>query len=286
MILLRPFTLDFANNPANLFLPSFNPNTEKVPERLSRGHPVAQLYGLGAPWTIDHKAKNFNRTAICGEHSPCLSVQRKFGEDHFSVGPPYILEKEDLLRLTDSWTKFVPRVFEKYPALLAEMYAYSMAAAHEELPHLTVLHMMVSNIDMDEEGWVYIDKLQEDVCQPPDTQTKLFYAEHVLPTVLHFCQFYRIGEYGFQKRRLRKMMFECNAPLMAIPPANISTVRYKNRDGEIVKLGVKQSRRGTFMLCTIHYAINEMLLYYKSKMCPAEKINTKPSVNLVSKEFW
>jgi hypothetical protein len=178
------------------------------------------------------------------------------------------------------------RVFEKYPALLAEMYAYSMAAAHEELPHLTVLHMMVSNIDMDEEGWVYIDKLQEDVCQPPDTQTQLFYAEHVLPTVLHFCQFYRIGEYGFQKRRLRKMMFECNAPLMAIPPANISTVRYKNRDGEIVKLGVKQSRRGTFMLCTIHYAINEMLLYYKSKMCPAEKINTKPSVNLVSKEFW
>lgn len=109
MILLRPFTLDFANNPANIFLPSFNPNTDKVPERLSRGHPVAQLYGLGAPWTIDHKAKNFNRTAICGENSPCLSVKRKFGEDHFSVGPPYILEKEDLLRLTDSWTKFVPR---------------------------------------------------------------------------------------------------------------------------------------------------------------------------------
>ena len=30
------------------------------------------------------------------------------------------------------------RVYEGYPYLLAEMYAYSMAAAHERLPHLQV----------------------------------------------------------------------------------------------------------------------------------------------------
>ena len=31
-----------------------------------------------------------------------------------------------------------------YPFLLAEMYAYSMAAAHENLPHLQTEHHMVS----------------------------------------------------------------------------------------------------------------------------------------------
>lgn len=181
----------------------------------------------------------------------------------------------------------VCRVYEKYPALLAEMYAYSMAAAHNELPHLTMLHLMVSNIDVDEEGWKHIDVLQDDVCQAPDADTGLFYpSQNAFPTVLHHCQFYRIGEFGFQKRRLRKQMFECNAPLMAQPPRNISEVRYKNRDGEIVKLGVRGSRRGTFMLCTIHYAINAMLRYYKEKMCAPDKMNLTPSVNLVSKEFW
>jgi len=37
---------------------------------------------------------------------------------------------------------------------LAEMYAYSMGAAHANLPHLTVINHMVSNTQMDdkEEG--------------------------------------------------------------------------------------------------------------------------------------
>lgn len=36
------------------------------------------------------------------------------------------------------------RVYERYPNLLAEMYAYSMAAAHENLPHFQLLNYMVS----------------------------------------------------------------------------------------------------------------------------------------------
>lgn len=159
-----------------------------------------------------------------------------------------------------------------------------MAAAHNNLPHLTMIHLMVSNIDVDEEGWAHVDPLKDDVCRDP--VSGLFYPDHLMPTVLHYCQFYRIGEYGFQKRRLRKSIFDCNAPIMATPPLNISEVRYKNRDGEIIRLGPKSSRRGTFMLCTIHKAINAMLTYYKSKMCAPETINLTPSVNLVSREYW
>ena len=58
------------------------------------------------------------------------------------------------------------------------------------------------------------------------------------PTVLHFCQFYRAGEYGFQKRRIKKQMFECDHPMMAELPRDIGKVDYKNRDGEVGFIGL------------------------------------------------
>ena len=84
------------------------------------------------------------------------------------------------------------RVYEKYPELLAEMFAYSMAAAHQELPHLTLTNYMVSNTEMDEEGWDHVDKLGSNVCQPP-THEGIYFPGKLLPTVLHYCQFFRAG---------------------------------------------------------------------------------------------
>lgn len=63
-----------------------------------------------------------------------------------------MLERDDLHRLAVSWVHMVPKVYRGYPDLLAEMFAFSMAAAHQQLPHLRVDHFMVSNIDIDEEG--------------------------------------------------------------------------------------------------------------------------------------
>jgi hypothetical protein len=106
-IFLRPLETKVAGMENNIFLPGFQPAVESVPEKVCRGSPVAQIYGLGAPWASSRN-HHFNREEVCGAGSPCLNVTVKFGEKHYSVGPPYILEKEDLARLTDSWTKFVP----------------------------------------------------------------------------------------------------------------------------------------------------------------------------------
>lgn len=51
------------------------------------------------------------------------------------------------------------RVYERYPELLAEMYAYSMAAAHEQLPHFTLYSLMVSDTESEHEG-----KLTNEIC--------------------------------------------------------------------------------------------------------------------------
>ncbi len=77
-------------------------------DRISLGHPAAQTYGLGAPWTNDNH-KKFHRGKVCREGSPCLQVTNRYGELHYSVGPPYIAHKADFIRIVNTWTTFVPR---------------------------------------------------------------------------------------------------------------------------------------------------------------------------------
>jgi hypothetical protein len=136
------------------------------------------------------------------------------------------------------------RVYERYPNLLAEMFAYSMAAAHEALPHFTVMHYMVSNTDVDEEGWRWIDALGDDVCNPPISsnikeartgiQKSTYYPHKRMPTFVHYCQFFRAGEIGFHKRRLKNRILGCDFPLLLDPPNDLGKVKYKNRDGEVI----------------------------------------------------
>ena len=64
---------------------------------------------IGAPWTNDNHVK-FNRTSVCGLGSPCLITEKKYGSNHFSVGPPYMVHKKDMTRIAKSWTTFVPRL--------------------------------------------------------------------------------------------------------------------------------------------------------------------------------
>lgn len=124
------------------------------------------------------------------------------------------------------------RVYEKYPYLLAEMYAYSMAAAHEKLPHLQVESFMVSNIDAGGEGWPHVDAL-EHVCLPPNADG-IYYPGRLMPTVVHFCQSYRIGDLGFMKRRVPHNIFNCDSPMLVDPPVNIGEGNYLiNKDGKV-----------------------------------------------------
>jgi hypothetical protein len=54
-----------------------------------------------------------------------------------------------------------------------------------------------------------------------------------------------------------------------------------------MKLGPKQGRRGAFMLCAIHRAVNEMVMFYRNKMCgPDQWINRNETVSLVDKSYW
>ena len=198
MIFLRPITAKVRGEKNLLYNKVAHGEEENLMERVSLGHAAGQMYGLGAPWARDYH-KKFNKTRICGVGSPCTTDTEAFGDEHYSVGPPYVLVKEDMLRLTETWTQFVPRVFENYPYLLAEMYAYSMAASHERLPHFSPHSYMVSEPDGRDEGWPWIDQI-EDVCEPP--VNGIYHPESPLPNVMHYCQTYRVGDIGFAKRQV------------------------------------------------------------------------------------
>eukprot|EP01031_Cornospumella_fuschlensis_P026522 gene26523-32051_t len=224
MIFLRPITAQIKGNPLNLYLKDFDPSKDTIPTKVQRRVPASALYGIGAPWTTPEYNTDFNRSYICGSNSPCLKVTWAEGVRSYAVGPPYLVHVKDLVGLADKWAEFMPRVFERHTSVLADMYAYSMAAAHLQLPHFTLNSYMVSNIN-DEEGWAHVDALGKKVC-----------------SAMH---------YVYQD--IRKMQS--------------GTYTGKKHDSKTVEITPRQASRGGFALCTIHAAINRMLIYYKYKMC-------------------
>ena len=110
------------------------------------------------------------------------------------------------MKLAPSWVEFVPRVYEEYPYLLAEMYAYCMAAAHNNLRHVKLDHMMLSLPGAGGEGWPFIDPIPtEKICHRGMPGT---WWDGPLPVFLHFCQNYRVGEWMFPKRKVRRSRLE------------------------------------------------------------------------------
>lgn len=104
MVFLRPITRQIASKPYLIDKPLLG----EIMENVTIGRPVGQLYGLGAPWAQENH-RHFNKYRICGEDSPCVKPTVQYGELHYSVGPPYVMIKEDFVRLAETWTRFVPR---------------------------------------------------------------------------------------------------------------------------------------------------------------------------------
>jgi hypothetical protein len=162
------------------------------------------------------------------------------------------------------WCEFGPRVYDLYPYLLAEMFAYCLAAAHTKLPHQTAASFMISDVGAGpkSEGWGYIDSMPQDkVCEkhPPVD----------LPHVIHFCQRYGVGDYFFGKRRLPKDFLTCDSPLMTEPPEDLAQkYDYANwPEGKRKDLSPRNAKRNGFVLCYMLPAINAAAVYFKERHC-------------------
>ena len=72
---------------------------------VTKGRPVSQIYGLGG------KMATFDTKKICGASSPCSKVTSDLSNDFYQVGPPYIMHRDDFLKVIPKWWELMPATF-------------------------------------------------------------------------------------------------------------------------------------------------------------------------------
>lgn len=263
MILRRPLTADFFEDDGVVWSRG---NAADGPRRVARGAPFAQLYGIGAKWTT------FDLVDVTGDPaSPARSATRDDANAFFAVGPPYLATAADAYVIAKRWAEFVPRVHAQYPHLLAEMYAYSVAAAHVRLPHRVVSSLMVSDTNVATEGWDLLDRDLDLSSACVAGRTKGDDDRRPYPSVLHFCQRYLLGKSFFGKRRLPKNFLTCDFPLLAMAPDDVGEKHdYWIPPGDTKKKGSlskKQRVRNAYMICAMTKAVNDAAIFFKRNSC-------------------
>mmetsp|Transcript_17222 Transcript_17222/g.32595 ORF Transcript_17222/g.32595 Transcript_17222/m.32595 type:complete len:558 (+) Transcript_17222:73-1746(+) len=270
MVLLRPITGDFSND-RDVVIGRRHLENRKY--KVDHGSPFAQKYGLGTQW------RSFHLSDIAGPDSPALEVSQADGAAFYPVGPPYIGTVRDMHSISLKWTEFVPKVHKEYPYLLAEMYAFCIAAAHLKLPFQLIDSLMISNVGVGGEGWPMVDKLpEENLCE---FAKRPQHDIHPVPTVIHYCQRYTIGEWFFSKRRMVKDFFECDSPLLEEPPMDvIQTTDYKHPPGgSRTELDPKNAKMEGFVVCGMIGALNDAAMYFKEHHCDGA-VNFEKTLNL------
>ena len=192
----------------------------------------------------------------------------QFSLEHFIIA--YLATARDMHNIAIAWSEFAPKVHAEYPYLLAEMYAYCIAAAHLKLPHQMVSTLMVSNTDTGayEEGWSLIDPIPDtNVCGMLNSENK-----SNAPNVLHYCQRYIVGRWMFAKHRVPKKYFECDRPFLDSPPLDLSTafdyaIPPGESDDKKQQLRPQKIKREAFMVCALNNAMNEAAEFFKSHHC-------------------
>jgi hypothetical protein len=253
MIFMRPITFDFSDD-----LETIVGKRASIDRKLkvTRGQPFAQTYGFGAHWL-----EKLDIEKIAGSDSPAKLLSKDFASVKYPVGPPYIAVLKDMYDIAVKWTEFVPRVHEQYPYLLAEMFAYCVAAAHLQLPHQIIDSLMVSNIDSTGEGWDFVDRIpEEEICFIPQNPSNQ--SAYPLPNVIHYCQDYSSGGIVFQKREMNRNFFTCESQLLDTP--KVTNILDPKLSEKISLLDIKRER---FMICSIVGVLNEAVTFFKGHHC-------------------
>ena len=270
-IILRNFVQDYTNEP-EIYQPSPLDYTKIAP-----GQPMAAEYGFGAKWRSKIDISDIlNSTSA---PSPVRTWTDKDIMQHYAAGPPYQAVGSDMYNIVKTWADFVIPIWRQTKGtFLAEMFAYSTAAAHLNLPHRLTKSFMISDASSGVgEAWKFWidDKSSNQVCA---------LDFEPMPHVFHFCQRYYLGPYFFGKYKLPKdknnKFFSCEHALIDEPPLDIAD-KYLSSvtpDGtEYKNMSPAQRIRMAFALCQLIPRMNQAATYFKQQHCPAGTANFEKS---------
>ena len=276
MIILRPFLFHIESESKKFAewqhtsTTDKNSNNGKIRDLYVReGHPVSQKYGIGAKWI---RWKGF-----CDDKKSCHPDDR-YAWKYYSVGPPYIMHKNDWLKITPKWVDYSPLAleYEPQPSILAEMYSYVLACAYFDLPHQYLFSMFsdpTSNGGMEN-----VDNLNWQFLENGKDANSNYHEFHII----HFCQGYWLGQtrnqgtirnggYNWHKGHVPlEMMYNCEIPLLTeLSDSDDELIQmYKNRDSQ-------RDKRHYWILYHLYKYVNQAVLNYRLKYCPNDINNLK-----------
>ena len=301
-ILLRPFTTrDFSNSKDVLSLTWMTPSNRHV---LREGHPVSQFYAFGGYWTndVNKELQRVIDTAWSAiKDNPAFTSDSKVSShlynwssneiyQHYSAGPPYIALGPDMYRIAVLWAGVAVPVYELTKHHVSEMYMYSTAAAHLNIPHDLAYDFMYSNPEADGfEMWQPVDEMPvKDLCKyttSDNTDPLNVKYRSRLPYIFHYCQEYYHGPYYFFKYFLSDDFLSCGHPLLLDPAdhdaddspftlaLSYNSTVYKLYEGRRPQTTFPHRLRHTYSLCHTISRINEAARFWKEQFCTKETAN-------------
>jgi peptidyl serine alpha-galactosyltransferase len=265
MILLRPITRYFQN--------STDRWNHGGLSKVIHGHPVAQKYLLSPQWL------QWNLTTLLGSKTPASQLSRDDAIRSFQLGPPYIATTRDMWKLAKRWTELCIEVKKVYPQMLAEMYAYILAAADLNIVHTVSHSLMWSDPKVQySEPWDWVESM--------DTNVLCEQMPSSIANVLHYCQPFSLGDWAIFKTDLRGRMHKCSHPLLAEPSRSdivnydMSSVHPLLLDRRLEKQhewAERVNKREAFMLCHVIKKLNEAMEHHRSHACKGNSGNTEKS---------
>jgi len=231
-----------------------DPGANQPVDHAKKGRPVAQRYGLGAGW----KSRFHVEDITLDPDSPAITMSEQEAARTTSVGPPLILHVDDISRLSMYWAAYMLRVLAQEKDILADMWAYSIGAAHLGLKHTMVdMYMVSSPTTYSGEGFEFVDRWSNLSCEKPLPKVGERY-----PVAIRMAQNFKApdidhGPHMFHKGHVPAEILECDTPLLKLPPDDL----WRVSEGAPTK-------RAAWLVCHIHARINEAVLDYKKSFCP------------------
>ena len=275
MMLMRPLTYDFTDS--NVIIHKSMRGMPTV-RKVLHGQPWASIYGFGAgPFRVDVPSIFANDV-----DSPALHVTEDEKVNNYAGGPPYMATGSDMYAIVNKWCEVVVAVHHAVPkSILAEMYGWSLAAAHLKLPHTLAESFMISDVDISSgEGWPLIDVLDND--EISEFSTSKVREDH-LPYVIHYCQNYWLGKWFIGKYRLASNWLACERPLLLEPPKDIGQqYDYYIKPGGVPygtkeKISPLKVKRNQFMISQIIARYNDAATWIKGQTCDEGTANYEKS---------
>jgi len=290
--LLRPFQADYSHDTSVVWHEAPEDETFVVRE----GRPFGQFYSFGAAFVpkANRDIPRIVQAALNATSPPTKMDPKDPKSSHlyrwtakevvrsYAAGPPYIAVASDMFQIVTTWASIAVPVFQLTDeGHLSEMFAYSIAAAHLNLPHQLAYSFMVSSPQVSrQEGWNVIDEAKpEEVCMHVRSDkmdpARVAWAS-TLPQVLHYCQRYFLGPWFFSKYKLPKDFLSCGQPLLK-DPLDHDGVHFVSMYNSSVtpnhqfnQISPRDVKRHAFALCYTISIMNEAVQYWKEHHCRAE----------------